>query len=128
MGKDAFIGKAALAKIKEQGVTHKLAGLKMGGEPITWYMADFYHVFKDDELVGYVTSCWYSPTQESNIGFAMLPVELTTLGTELKVALPKLYLSDENALTVLANVEKTPFKQPAKGNEGHGLRLTGTKL
>merc|ERR1719266_578499 len=126
--KDNFIGKAALAKIKEQGVTHKLAGLKMGGEQITWYAADFYHVFKDDELVGYVTSCWYSPNQESNIGYAMLPVELTTLGTELEVALPDLYKSDKNAPTVRAVVEKTPFKQPAKGNEGHGLRTTGTKL
>jgi len=126
--KDAFIGKAALAKIKQQGVTHKLAGLKMGGEPITWYAADFYHVFKDDELVGYITSCWYSPNQESNIGYAMLPVELTALGTELEVALPDLYKSDKSARTVRAIVEKTPFKQPAKGNEGRGLRTTGTKL
>jgi len=126
--KDAFIGKAALAKIKEQGVTHKLAGVKMGGEPITWYASDFYHVFKGDELVGYITSCWYSPNQKSNIGYAMLPVGLTELGTELEVALPDLYKSDKNAPTVRAVVEKTPFKQPAKGNEGHGLRTTGTKL
>merc|ERR1719510_2100431 len=126
--KEAFIGKNALAKIKEKGVTHKLAGLKMGGEPITWYAADFYHVFKNDELVGYVTSAWYSPTQESNIGYAMLPVELTELGTELEVALPDLYKSDKTAPTVKGVVEKTPFKPPAKGNEGHGLRTTGTKL
>jgi len=126
--KDAFIGKAALAKIKEQGVTHKLAGLKMGGKPITWYAADFYHVFKDDELVGYVTSAWYSPAQEMNIGYAMLPIEFTKLGTELEVALPALYLSEGSEPRVLAVVEKTPFKAPAKGNEGRGLRLTGTKL
>jgi len=126
--KEAFIGKNALAKIKEKGVTHKLAGLKMGGEPITWYAADFYHVFKNGELVGYVTSAWYSPTQESNIGYAMLPVELTELGTELEVALPDLYKSDKTAPTVKGVVEKTPFKPPAKGNEGHGLRTTGTKL
>jgi aminomethyltransferase len=126
--KDAFIGKNALAKIKEQGVSHKLAGLKLGGEPITWYAADFYHVFKDKELVGYVTSAWFSPTQESNIGYAMLPIELTKLGTELEVALPDLYKSDKTVPTVKAVVEKTPFKAPAKGNEGRGLRTTGTKL
>jgi len=27
-----------------------------------------------------------------------------------------------------ATVEKTPFKEPAKGNEGRGLNLTGSKL
>jgi len=123
--KDAFIGKDALAKIKAEGVTHKLAGLLMGGEPINWYVADFYHVLHKGELVGYVTSAWYSPTQGSNIALAMLPVDLTELGQELEVALPKMY-SDQP--TVPAKVEKTPFRQPAKGNEGTGLRLTGSKL
>merc|ERR1711957_8712 len=42
--KDAFVGKDALAKIKKEGVTHKLAGLRMGGKPITWYQSDFYLV------------------------------------------------------------------------------------
>jgi len=75
--KDDFIGKEALAQIKQNGVTHKLAGLLVGGEPITWYAADFYHVLSKDELVGYVTSAWYSPTQKSNIALAMPPVDLT---------------------------------------------------
>lgn len=123
--KDAFIGKDALAKIKKDGVTHKLAGLLMGGEPINWYIADFYHVLHQGELVGYVTSAWYSPTQESNIAFAMLPADLTAIGTNLEVALPKLYSSTP---TVPATVEKTPFRKPAVGNEGTGLNLTGSKL
>lgn len=123
--KDAFIGKEALAKIKEQGVTHKLAGLRMGGDPITWYASDFYHVFDKGQLVGYVSSAWYSPTQESNIALAMLPVDLTALGTQLEVALPSLY---SNSATVPATVEKTPFRKPHKGNEGTGLKLMGSKL
>jgi len=123
--KEVFIGKDNLAKIKAQGVTHKLAGLRMGGEPITWYQSDFYHVLSNGELVGYVTSAWFSPTQESNIALTMLPIELTAIGTELEVALPKLY---SNESTVKAAVEKTPFRQPAKGNEGTGLRATGSKL
>jgi len=121
--KDAFIGKEKLGEIKKQGVTHKLAGLRMGGDPITWYQSDFYHVFDKGELVGYVTSAWFSPTQESNIALAMLPVDLASTGTQLEVALPRLYSS---APTVAATVEKTPFKQPA--SEGTGLRSTGSKL
>merc|ERR1711920_384093 len=123
--KDAFVGKDALAKVKKQGVTHKLAGLRMGGDPIEWYAADFYHVFSDGELVGYVTSAWYSPTQQSNIAFAMLPVDLTALETKLEVALPTKYSSSPS---VPATVEKTPFRQPAEGNEGTGLRTTGSKF
>jgi len=125
LSKDAFIGKAALAKIKADGVSHKLAGLLMGGDPIDWYMADFYHVLHKGELVGYCTSAWYSPTQGSNIALAMLPVDLTELGQELEVALPTKY---SNTPTVPAKVEKTPFRPPAKGNEGTGLRQTGSKL
>jgi aminomethyltransferase len=125
--KDAFIGKDALAKIKAQGVTHKIAGLKMGGKPITWYAADFYHVLLKGELVGYVSSAWYSPTQQSNIALAMLPVDLTTIGTELEVALPTLYMN-AGEQTVAAQVEKTPFRPPHKGNEGTGLKLTGSKF
>jgi glycine cleavage system aminomethyltransferase T len=123
--KDAFIGKDNLAKIKKEGVTHKIAGLRMGGDPITWYAADFYHVFSNGELVGYVSSAWYSPTQESNIALAMLPADLTKLGTKLEVALPKMY---SNTPTVPASVEKTPFRAPAKGNEGTGLKTTGSKF
>merc|ERR1719346_223475 len=114
-------------KIKEAGVTHKLAGLRMGGKPIEWYNSDFYHVFDQDkkELIGYVTSAWYSPTQGCNIAIAMLPVKHTEFGTRLGVALPNRY-KDQDIDD--AEVVKTPFKQPEKGNEGRGLRLTGAKL
>lgn len=123
---DDFIGKKALQKIKDEGVTHKLAGLRMGGKPIEWYNADFYHVFNQEkELIGYVTSAWYSPTQGCNIAIAMLPIKYTELGTHLGVALPNRY-KDQDVDD--AEVVKTPFKQPEKGNEGRGLRLTGQKL
>ena len=122
LSKRDFIGKAALQKIHEEGVSHKLAGLRMGGEPITWYPADFYHVFSDGELVGYVTSAWFSPVQESNIAFAMLPVELTELGTNLQVALPKTYADG----LVDAEVVETPFKKP--DSPGTGLLTTGSKF
>ncbi|MEO1249310.1 MAG: aminomethyl transferase family protein, partial [Pseudomonadota bacterium] len=42
--KDDFIGKAALKKIHDEGVSEKLVGLTMGGAPLTWYNEDFYIV------------------------------------------------------------------------------------
>jgi len=126
--KDNFLGKEALAKIKNDGVTHKLAGLRiLGGKPIEWYNADYYHVFDKEAstLIGYVTSAWYSPEQRGNIALAMLPVKYTELGTELSVSLPTLY-SDNSTEPCI--VEKTPFKQPASGNEGTGFLKSGSKL
>ena len=122
LSKNDFIGKAALQKIHDEGVSHKLAGLRMGGQPITWYPADFYHVFSDGELVGYVTSAWFSPMQESNIAYTMLPVGLTELGTKLQVSLPRTYADG----LVDAEVVETPFKKP--DSPGTGLLTTGRKL
>jgi len=124
LSKEAFIGKEALAKIKEEGPTHKLVGLVMGGEPITWYISDFYPVQSGEETVGYVTSAWYSPTQESNIALAFVPVGFSEIGTKLEVSMPRKY-SPEGA-PVAAEVVKTPFRKP--DSPGTGLLTTGSKL
>ena len=79
-------------------------------------------MFEGDELVGYVTSAWYSPAQEANIAFAMLPAELTEFGTRLSVALPASYAD----APVAAEVVETPFKKPA--SPGTGMLKTGRKL
>ena len=122
--KETFIGKEALQKIQADGVTHKLVGVRMGGEPITWYPADYYHVHADGGLVGYITSAWYSPSQESNIGYAFVPTKHANLGTKLDVALPDIYNPSGNLVN--AEVVKTPFKKPDA--PGKGLLTTGTKL
>ena len=122
LSKDDFIGKEALAKIKAEGVTHKLVGVKMGGKQITWYPSDFYHVHADGQLVGYITSAWYSPTIQSNIAFAFVPVKYSALGTKLTIHLPKVYADGP----VEGVVESTPFKKPA--NPGTGLLTSGKKL
>lgn len=120
--KDEFIGKAALQKVKDEGITHKLCGVRMGGEKIEWYPSDFYHVFADGgKLAGYITSAWYSPAQESNIGFAFVPVKYAEIGSKLRVALPDQYGGE-----VDAEVVKTPFKKPH--DPGSGLKETGAKL
>lgn len=127
LSKEAFVGKDALKEIKAKGVSHKLCGVKFGGEQITWYPADFYHVKNSDgELVGHITSAWYSPTLGTNVGFAFVPVEFAHLGTELEVVLPRLY--NPTGEKVDAEVVRTPFKMPEKAELGTGLLQTGSKL
>jgi len=81
-----FLGKAALASQKENGVPRKLVGLEMidKGIPRTGYK-----VFIGDEEVGEVTTGTQSPTLNKNIGFALLKTEHTELGTEVTVQVRK---------------------------------------
>ena len=104
-----FIGKQALAKIKQEGVSQRLVGLRMGGEPITWYNEDFYLVKDRDNGndVGYVTSAFWSPNQGSNIALAVMPKSHWRIGTDVKVQLPADGIVD-------ASVVRVPFRDPTK--------------
>ena len=113
--KENFIGKEALAKIKEDGVSNQLVGLKMGGKPIIWYNEDFYHVYHGDEIVGYVSSAFYSPNLDSNIALAMVPTEYAADGTQFRVALPQ--------ETVDAEATPTPFVDPKKEKPAQKLSV-----
>ena len=109
LGKRSFIGKDALARIKAEGVTQRLVGLKMGGDSITWYNEAFYPV-KDgqtDEDVGYVTSAFWSPNLDSNIALAVMPRSHWNRGTRVKVQLPSDGIVD-------AEVVRVPFVDPSK--------------
>jgi glycine cleavage system aminomethyltransferase T len=87
-----FMGKAALTRIKAEGVRQKLVGVDIEGAPVGSYndgsMIDFFPVSVGGAAVGRVTSACYSPRLEKNIGLAMLPIERTEIGTELQVETP----------------------------------------
>src|ERR671925_1284550 len=105
-----FIGKAALRRIRDEGVKQKLVGVDIDGEPLGTYidneMLDFFPTSADGRGVGRVTSACYSPRLEKNIGLAMLPIEHTELGTPLEVETAK--------GTVGATVVQTPHWDPTK--------------
>jgi len=105
-----FIGKEALAKIRKEGPKRKLVGVEIGGSGLGSYndgsMIDVFPVHLNGSRIGQVTSACYSPKLEKNIGFAMVPIEHSELGTELQVERP-----DE---TVDAVVVKKPFVDPEK--------------
>jgi glycine cleavage system aminomethyltransferase T len=88
-----FMGKTALARIKQEGVTRKLVGVDIEGESLGTYidneMIDFFPVHAEGREVGVVTSACYSPRLEKNIGFAMVPIGVSELGTELDVDTPR---------------------------------------
>jgi glycine cleavage system aminomethyltransferase T len=87
--KGDFIGKQALARIKQEGVARKLAGVEIAGASLGAYndgsMIDVFRVSRRGERVGEVTSACHSPRLAKNIGYVMVPVDLAELGTELEV-------------------------------------------
>jgi aminomethyltransferase len=105
-----FIGKQALAEIKRRGPTRKLAGVEISGASLGAYsdgsMPDFFPVRHNGQPVGRVTSACHSPRLEKNIGYAMVPIGLAELGTELEV---EVYGDGRQAIVV-----EMPFIDPKK--------------
>ncbi|MEM7345165.1 MAG: dimethylsulfoniopropionate demethylase [Chloroflexota bacterium] len=100
-----FIGKAALKKIKAEGVKQKLVGVEIQADPFSDNDAHW-PVLVDGEEVGYITSAVYSPRLQKNIGFAMVPIAYTDFGTQLTV--------EATFGTAQAVVVPTPFYDPKK--------------
>ena len=101
-----FIGKAALTKIKADGVKRQQVGLIIYCDPMTGPNTRFWDVSLNDDLVGKVTSAVYSPRLKQNIALAMVSTDVATLGTQLEVA--------TQAGKVNATVVERPFYDPKK--------------
>jgi glycine cleavage system aminomethyltransferase T len=106
-----FVGKAALKRIKAEGVTRLMVGLEMDGERLGSYndgsMIEPFPVFAHSgEPIGQVTSACYSPRLERNIGLAMLAIDHTEHGTTVGVQTPT---GIRNGVVV-----EKPFVDPTK--------------
>ncbi|MFN4273186.1 MAG: glycine cleavage T C-terminal barrel domain-containing protein [Aliihoeflea sp.] len=83
-----FIGKAALQRILDGGVTRKQVGLRIEGSPLKGPNTRFWPISHDGTTIGKVTSAIYSPRLEQNIALAMVSVECAEIGTEVEIAMP----------------------------------------
>jgi glycine cleavage system aminomethyltransferase T len=108
--KPAFVGRQSLLEIANRGVSQRLVGLRFGGEPITWYLPDFWPVEDEasGERIGHITSAFYSPKLGTNIALAMVPMTHTSIGTTVGVVRP------EHPGPVAATVSEVPFFDRAK--------------
>ncbi len=84
-----FIGKEALKRIKAEGITQKLVGIEILGEPLSSGVAHHWPIHKDKRPIGKVTSGIYSPRLQRNVAIAMLELPYTDVGTQLEVAMPQ---------------------------------------
>jgi len=103
LDKGEFIGRRALVKQKERGITRKLIGFEMRGRGIG---RDGYEVYVDGAPAGWVTSGGPAPTLEKNIGLCYLPLAQAEIGRTIHVMVRN---QPVEAVTVA-----TPFYKRAK--------------
>ena len=101
-----FIGKNALQKIKQKGITRKQVGIEINCEPLKGPNTTFWKLSKDNMEIGKITSAVFSPRLKKNIALAMVSVEQSELGNKFKV------ITNEGTFGCVV-VEK-PFYDPKK--------------
>jgi len=101
-----FIGKAALLRIRKNGVSRKQVGLQIEGAPQKGTNTTFWDIRKNGNTVGKVTSAVYSPRLEQNIALAIVSAELAEIGNVVGVSMP--------SGSVQASIVETPFFDPKK--------------
>jgi aminomethyltransferase len=94
-----FVGKAALQRIRERGVTRTLVGFEMTGRGIARHGYPILDAAQ--EPIGICTSGAPSPTLGRNIGLGYVPIALSEPGTDLFV--------DCRGKSIAAKVVPTPF-------------------
>ena len=98
LNKDNFIGRQSLVKQKEQGLKRKLVGFEMVGKGIPRHG---YNVKVNDEVIGFVTTGYSSPTLNKIIGLALIDSKYEN--TEIDIAIRK--------KVVKAKIINKPFYQ-----------------
>jgi len=101
LDKDKFIGKEALLKIKERGISRRLVGLYIPTGGIPRHKMD---VKKYGEKIGYVTSGNYCPSLKKVYAMAILDIPFTEKGSRVDVAIRN--------RDVEAEVVDMPFVKP----------------
>ena len=102
LDKGDFIGRAALAKIKEAGPKRKLVGFVTGDKPVTVAPKSPIKIGGTD--VGHVTIVGFSPTLQKSIGLGYVPASEANEGNKLTLT--------TDSETLQAQIVSIPFFDP----------------
>jgi aminomethyltransferase len=97
---------AAYRRIKDEGVTRRINGVELDGEPFPGLNNVKWPVVDGGSTIGKVTSAIHSPRLEKNIGYAWLPADRSNAGERIRV--------ETEWGTRQATVVEMPFVDPGK--------------
>ena len=105
-GEINFIGKESLKKIKKNGIKRRQVGLELDCAPLKGPNTTFWPILKDGKKIGKVTSAVYSPRLKKNIALAIVEINHSEIGNNLKV------ISDNKEIN--SSIIEKPFYDPKK--------------
>lgn len=82
LNKGDFVGREALQKLKQDGLTRKLVGFEMSEKGIA---RDGFDVYIEGKKSGIVTSGSPAPFLKKNIGLAFVPTEFSGVGQKIQI-------------------------------------------
>ena len=107
------VSRASLERIRDEGVSQKLVGVTIDGDPLGMWLEDFWPVVDDSgERIGRLVSASHSPRLEVNMGYAWVPIARAEHGTRIEIDSP------DGALG--ATVVPLPFLDPKKETPAKG--------
>jgi glycine cleavage system aminomethyltransferase T len=109
-----FIGKAALERVRRDGVDRKLVGIEFDeSEPLEGITRSW-PAHSDGRLVGRVSDAVWSPGLAKNIGYVWVPIELAEPGNRIEVE------SEHGSMT--GRTAAIPFVDPRKERPAQPLQ------
>jgi len=104
-----YIGKAALERIRGEGVSRKLVGIELTQD---WQspsveLTETRPALSDGEVVGHVTDLVFSPRLKRHIGYVWVPIELAQPGNPLQI-------DWQGGELISARTASIPFLDPQK--------------
>jgi glycine cleavage system aminomethyltransferase T len=102
-----YVGKAALERIRGEGVTRKLVGIEAPGDPSYFEITERRPALAGGRRVGQVTDLVWSPRLERNIGYVWVPADLAGPGNDLEIEW-------QNGDLTPAKTAEIPFIDPRK--------------
>lgn len=100
-----FIGKAALVNQKENGLEKKIIGFEMTENGIPRHG---YEVIVNGEIVGEVTTGYFSPSTGKTVGLALVKNGVTEMGSEIEIQIRK---KTKKAVVVAKRFYKKSYKK-----------------
>ncbi|MCH7869564.1 MAG: glycine cleavage system protein T [Myxococcales bacterium] len=101
-----YLGKAALERIRREGVKRRLVGIEIEGPELRAELAEYWPVRAEGREIGFVTNAIWSPGLKRNIGYVWVPTAISEPGTQLEVQTP--------AGAVAGRTTAIPFVDPKK--------------
>ena len=85
---NSVVSRPALERVAREGVTRRLVGVKIDGDPLGMWLEDFWPVVDGPKEIGRLVSASYSPRLRFNMGYVWVPIELAGSGTRIRIDTP----------------------------------------